>query len=74
MKGSFFRRNCVCGKETNGCTCGAKYAFLIDIGPDPVTGKRRQGMRSGFNTLKEAEEAATALLYEVNNQTYTVDR
>lgn len=70
MKGSFYRRDCECGKEAKRCTCNAKWAFTVDIGPDPVTGKRRQRQRSGFNTLKEAEEAATALLYEVNNETY----
>jgi integrase len=70
VKGSFYRRDCKCGKEAKRCTCGAKWAFTVDIGPDPITGKRRQKQRSNFNTLKEAEEAANALLYEVNNETY----
>lgn len=70
MKGSFYRRDCVCEKEAKRCTCGAKWAFTIDIGTNPVTGKRRQRQRSGFNTKQEAEEAATALLYEVNNDSY----
>jgi hypothetical protein len=68
MKGSIYRRGCTCGKKR--CICGAKYAFTIDLGPDPVTGKRRQKQKSGFNTLKEAEETATTFLYEVNNETY----
>lgn len=70
VKGSFYRRDCKCEKEAKRCSCGAKWAFTVDIGPDPVTGNRRQRQRSNFNTLKEAEEAATALLYEVNNETY----
>ena len=70
MKGSFYRRDCVCGKEAKRCTCDAKWAFTVDIGPDPVTGKRRQRQRSGFSTITEAEAAARALLYEVDNETY----
>ncbi|KGX90044.1 tyrosine-type recombinase/integrase [Pontibacillus marinus] len=70
MKGSFYRRDCVCGKESSRCTCGAKYAFTIDIGTDPMTGKRRQRQRSGFSTLAAAEAAARELLYEVKNETY----
>lgn len=46
------------------------YAFTIDLRPDPVTGKRRKKQKSGFKTLKEAEETVTTFLYEVNNETY----
>lgn len=66
MKGSFYRRGCTCSNKKR-CVCGSKHAFTIELGTDPVTGKWRQKQRSGFNTLKEAQEAANALLYEVNN-------
>lgn len=52
------------------CTCGSKWAFTVDIGVDPVTGKRKQKVRSGFQTKQEAEEAAAALIHEVNQATY----
>jgi len=36
---------------------GAKWAYLIDLGPDPLTGKRRRDSRSGFPTEKAAWDA-----------------
>lgn len=68
MKGHFYRRGCKCKKKK--CTCGSKWAFTVDIGIHPVTGKRKQKVRSGFQTKQEAEEAATALIHEVNQATY----
>lgn len=75
MRGSVYRRNCTCGgkgkkEKKKKCTCGAKYAFTVDIGPDPVTGERRQKQRSGFQTQEEAHDAANELLYEVRHGTY----
>lgn len=49
---------------------GSKWSFTIDIGRDPVTGKRKQKTISGFRTKKEAEAACQALLYELNNGMY----
>jgi hypothetical protein len=43
-----------------------QVAFTVDIGPDPVTGKRKQKTKSGFKTKEEAETAATALIHELN--------
>lgn len=37
-----------------------KWSFRIDIGSDPVTGKRRQKSKSGFLTKKAAQIAAAA--------------
>ncbi|MGJ7923209.1 tyrosine-type recombinase/integrase [Neobacillus sp. LXY-4] len=68
MKGHFYRRGCTCKKKK--CTCGSKWAFTVDIGLDPVTGKRKQKVKSGFNTKQEAEEAAAALIHELNQGTY----
>lgn len=36
---------------------GRSWCFVIDIGRDPSTQKRRQRWQSGFHTRKEAEEA-----------------
>jgi hypothetical protein len=33
------------------------WEFIVDVGPHPVTGKRRQKSKSGFATKKEAETA-----------------
>lgn len=42
----------------------------MDIGVNPVTGKRKLEVGSGFQTKQEVEEAATALIHEVNQATY----
>jgi integrase len=68
MKGHFYRRGCTCKKKK--CSCGSKWAFTIDIGIDPITGKRKQKVKSSFNTKQEAEESATALIHELNQGTY----
>ena len=33
------------------------WEFIVDIGPDPDTGRRRQKGKSGLETRKEAESA-----------------
>ncbi|WP_078543027.1 site-specific integrase [Litchfieldia alkalitelluris] len=68
MQGHFYRRNCKCKKKK--CTCGSKWAFTVDIGLDPFTGKRKQKVKSGFNTKQEAEESAATLIHEIYQGTY----
>lgn len=41
---------------------GNRWAYLIDLGPDPLTGKRRRDSRSGFPT----EDAAWTALIDAN--------
>lgn len=43
---------------------GKKWAYMVDLGPDPLTGKRRQSSKSGYDTADEAWDA----LVEANNQ------
>jgi hypothetical protein len=43
---------------------------MIDIGNDPVTGKHKQKGIGGFKTKYEAESAAAALIYEVEEGMY----
>ncbi|MCM3768158.1 site-specific integrase [Neobacillus niacini] len=69
MKGHFYRRGCTC-KKRKKCICGSKWAFTIDIGLDPITGKRKQKVKSGFSTKQEAEEYAASLIHEVNQGIY----
>lgn len=49
---------------------GDKWSFTVDIGLDPVTGKRKQKTVSGFKTKKEAEKACAEIKLQVDNQTY----
>lgn len=44
---------------------GRGWAFRVDIGPDPSTGKRRQVLRQGFRTKSEAAAAQAELLVRV---------
>jgi len=40
---------------------GTVWSFVVDLGPDPASGRRRQARRSGFATKKEAEAALRSL-------------
>lgn len=56
---AYFRlRGCKCSKdkkkEKKRCTCGAKWSYTVDIGIDPVTGKRKQKTKGGFTLKKDA--------------------
>ena len=51
-RGSVFRRN-------------GGYGIRVDLGPDPATGKRRQRMKQGFSTKREAEAALAELMSDV---------
>lgn len=68
MKGSYYKRGCTCKKKR--CACNTTWAFTIDIGKDPQTGKRRQKTKSGFSSKEEAVQAANQLMYELYNDTY----
>lgn len=57
MKGSYRKR-------------GDTWSYVVDLGPDPATGKRRQKEKSGFRTKKEAQTAAAELIIQVENSDY----
>lgn len=63
-----YRPRCKC--DSKKCKCGASWAYIVDIGIDPKTGKRKQKKKSGFKTKKEAESAATTLINELNQGTF----
>jgi integrase len=41
---------------------GPTWRYRIDLGPDPLTGKRRQLTKGGYRTKREAQEACTEAL------------
>jgi hypothetical protein len=68
MKGSFRKRGCIC--KSKKCTCGAKWEYRIDIGIDPITGRRKQKEKGGFKTRAEAEAAAALVYAEISQGTF----
>ncbi|RKN86788.1 site-specific integrase [Paenibacillus ginsengarvi] len=57
MNGSFRKR-------------GDNWSYIVDLGPDPSTGKRRQKEKGGFRTKKEAQAAAAELIVQIENSEY----
>lgn len=49
---------------------GETYSYIVDIGKDPVTGKRKQKMKGGFKRKKEAESALRKIIIELEEKTY----
>ncbi|MBP1917223.1 integrase [Lederbergia galactosidilyticus] len=49
---------------------GDKYSFVIDIGRDPVTKKRKQKRVSGFTSERKARKAMIDMIAELNKGTY----
>jgi integrase len=49
---------------------GSKWACVIDVGRDPVTGARRQQWHSGYLTKRAAEEALGELLHQLATGSY----
>ena len=49
---------------------GNKWYYTIDLGKDPVTGKRRQKRAVGGTTKKEAQAAAAAVMHELAQGTH----
>jgi len=47
---------------------GRRYKVIVDLGIDPVTGKRRQGTKR-FNTKAEAQKGLTAWLADIDKGT-----
>jgi hypothetical protein len=48
-----------------------RYRFVVDIGRDPITGKRKQ-VRPTFDRLRDAQAELAKILHEVNRRTFTV--
>lgn len=50
---------------------GAGWQYVVDVGADPATGRRRQRSKGGFPTRKEAEKALAKVNHEVNAGVFT---
>lgn len=61
MAGTVHRPKCKC-EDKKKCKCGAAWAFIVNVGRDPRTGKYRQKTKGGFKTKGEAEKALTEYL------------
>ncbi len=55
-RGSIFKRN-------------SSYGYIVDLGPDPATGKRRQTKKQGFRTKREVEAALEKALAAIRDGT-----
>src|SRR5215207_10915286 len=49
---------------------GSTFTYWLDIGPDPVTGKRRQRTKGGFRTKRECQAALNEAIMAVQTGTY----
>ncbi len=79
MKGHVYKR-CPCPTEYDGRgrpkACGKRHGswvFVVDVGRDPATGKRRQLKRSAFRTQAEASAALAAVMADVDAGRYRDD-
>jgi integrase len=78
MRGSV-RKRCQCrdnvGRRVRNCRkAHGSWFFVIDVGQDPLTRKRRQITRSGYRTRDEANEAMTKELAALDVGTWTDDQ
>ncbi|MGG0412579.1 Arm DNA-binding domain-containing protein [Peribacillus simplex] len=49
---------------------GNTWSYIVDIGRDPITGKRRQKTKSDFPRQKDAEAALRKILNELDEDRY----
>jgi integrase len=49
---------------------GRTYTYWLDIGPDPVTGRRRQRTKGGFRTKRECQAALNEAIAAVQGGTF----
>jgi integrase len=49
---------------------GKAWAYVVDVGRDPVTGRRRQQTKSGFRTKRAAEDAMSETISSLSDGSY----
>lgn len=49
---------------------GKTWGYVVDVGRDPATGRRRQRTKGGFKTRREADAALAELIRSVGTGTY----
>lgn len=73
MKGHYYKPHCECpGLKKKKCKCGAKWAFMLDLGKKP-DGSRNQKKRGGFDTKDDAEAAAAIMMEQYKTNTLPED-
>jgi len=72
MAGTFYRPDCIC-EDKKKCKCGAKWAYIVDIGVNPKTGRRMQKKRRGFKTKGEAQREAAKVALEVDQGSFIIE-
>lgn len=79
MKGSTFKR-CTCpvvkdskGRRVNCPKRHGSWSFVVDMGTDPATGKRKQIKRGGFPRQSDAQDALNELIGKLNAGTFVPD-
>jgi integrase len=50
---------------------GKGWAYVVDVGPDPATGKRRRKWKGGFPRERDAREALNVVLTQLAEGRYT---
>ena len=78
MRGSV-RKRCQCrdaeGRRVKQCRkAHGSWSYVIDVGSDPTTAKRRQISRAGFRTRDQAEEEMVKELAAIDSGLQTNDR
>lgn len=79
MQGHFYKPHCKCvdskgeSKKTKKCSCGANWAYILDVGIDAQTGIRKQKKKGGYLTKGDAVKAAALIIAELENGTYSTD-
>lgn len=80
MKGSVFKRcphGITGGSPTRPRACKeshGSWSYVLDVGRDPYTGKRRQEKASGFRTQDEAQAAVSKVSDRIRSGTHALDR
>ena len=49
---------------------GTTWSYVVDVGRDPASGRRRQRTKGGYRTKKEAQQALAAVIRTLGDGTY----
>ncbi|CAN7768107.1 tyrosine-type recombinase/integrase [Paenibacillus sp. LjRoot153] len=60
--------------QTKKCSCGASWSYMVNVGIDPQTGRRKQKKKGGFNSKSDAETAASIMVAELSQGTYIEEK
>src|ERR1700690_3687663 len=49
---------------------GTTWTYMVDVGRDPASGRRRQRTKGGYRTKKEAQQALATVIRTLGDGTY----